>query len=615
MVHTSLYTADARGMGAHVIFLSLIQLGALGTSLLALPLTSLLAWGILALAAAGALAFWRRTLSHSRAISPAEDALPRARRFLWIAWVLGCVLFLVVLAALAWVTPDFSWDGNAYHIPTLALWEGRGYVHWIQADYLKALTNGYPKAAEVVAYVLVKALGDGPLNAINLLFLPLGILGIATLARSLGVSPWLARAAGLAFALIPVNVNQSHTTYVDTAYACAAISFLSSLLLAGPGEKLTGRALIPLGASLGLAIGVKSSGLGLGALGMGAWLLWQASARLGVKRLLWGCLVVGAISGSIGGYWYARNWVQTGTPLYPVGVQLGSLSIFPGVSVAEAIGEAANTPPEMEALSAPQRIWFAWTQGGERWPETLAVVPDGRLGGLGFFWLLGCLPAILAALIGMRSQGNSPWIRFLLLAGIVGGTFLITPMNWWARYTVWVYALGLPCVAWLSQKLLRWPSAGLPHWAVRAWMGLCVGVLVFEAGYCLYRLTIFTYPGSLRQNPVGVLNPKNWDHPNALLPELQGTALDVLLREGGTVAIGPRQNQSSWAYCRLVGQLSQPVGARRLIFLRDQEIDVQLQRQRPDYVFWDGTLPLPPELAQAAVRVEQGGEFWLLTLR
>ena len=44
----------------------------------------------------------------------------------------------------------------------------------------------------------------------------------------------------------------------------------------------------------------------------------------------------------LGGYWYLRNWLVTGNPLYPVQVDLGAWTLFPGAFGSEQIDAWVN---------------------------------------------------------------------------------------------------------------------------------------------------------------------------------------------------------------------------------------------------------------------------------
>src|SRR6185369_15782379 len=94
---------------------------------------------------------------------------------------------------------------------------------------------------------------------------------------------------------------------------------------------------------------------------------------------------------------------------------------------------------------APVQVAFTWLQGLWYWPKSI-VGFDMRLGGLGFLWPLGCLPAVFA-LARRRIQIKASWRDELLsqplwlVLAIVSAGIVLLPCPWWSRFTMWVYAL------------------------------------------------------------------------------------------------------------------------------------------------------------------------------
>lgn len=70
-----------------------------------------------------------------------------------------------------------------------------------------------------------------------------------------------------------------------------------------------------------------------------------------------------------------------------------------------------------------------------------------------------------------------------------------------------------------------------------------------------------------------------------------------------------------WRYAGLVGQLSQPIGDRRLEFIGESPDAGELDEMADaKYIVWDETVPLPPILASRAASVTPAAGFLVLSL-
>lgn len=523
-------------------------------------------------------------------------------------------ILILLIYALLWflaiVSPDLSWDGNAYHIPPIAMWAQKGFVHWIDTPYLEPLMNGYPKGAELVAYVWVTALGNSVLNTMNLLFLPLGIMGIASLASTLGARTSTALLAGLCYMLIPVNLNQMATTYVDAAFASSAIAMLGLWL-----HILKHRSIamlswsIPYGAAIGLAISVKSTGIALGGLSILIMILLigfdfykrkriKETDQSAIRSSIFGILAAILLLFLTGGFWYLRNAIHTGSPLYPIGLTAFGNTIFPGISISEAIYESGNTPDRILHFPRFLQILYAWLQDIPHWPKSIRGY-DTRLAGMGFLWILGCIPAILLSGFDFFRRKRPFYAGYFSLAALVLVVFLMTPMNWWSRYTFWVYAVGLPAFALAVEKWNN--SQGILKTKLnftRAWLGACLLVAAFEGLYCLVDAVALATPGSLLQSLRVFYKPQTWSWTsNYFFPETRGTVLDESINNDNSVAISPRGEVDFTTYTSLVGELSQPIGKRKLFFIDETISRQEITAAGIDRVFWDAAIPLPVDLS------------------
>ena len=279
-----------------------------------------------------------------------------------------------------WFRPDTSGDGNLYHIPTMHFWAREGRVHWIDwPSGCGPFMNGYPGGVELTGLIMAMALHTSNFaNAVNLVFLPLGVLASAYLARAVGASTMWSAVAGAAWVLIPMNIAQATTSYVDSAYASCvaallALAFYTVSCVAEDGEFFPWRAVGPLGAAAGLAAAAKGTGAAAAPIALA---VVSACLLVGIVRhgrghrgrlvLIANGFVISAaaVAVLVGGYWYIRNYVIGGSPLYPVGLTIAGYKVFPGSTLEEAVGITGSTAPALRALPAYWRVLIHWAQMG-----------------------------------------------------------------------------------------------------------------------------------------------------------------------------------------------------------------------------------------------------------
>jgi hypothetical protein len=147
-------------------------------------------------------------------------------------------------------------------------------------------------------------------------------------------------------------------------------------------------------------------------------------------------------------------------------------------------------------------------------------------------------------------------------------------------------------------------------------MTLCLGLLLFEAAYCTVDNIALASPGPLRSNLAKAFKPSTWAWPACyLFPDMQGTALETVLIHYGNVGIGPHGNLEFWRYAGLIGQLSQPIGFRHLVFLTEsQDLSQHNALSGLKYIIWDASVPLPLELTSQADSIEPATGFMVLSL-
>jgi hypothetical protein len=204
-----------------------------------------------------------------------------------------------------------DWDSLAYHIPMVD--------HWLQARSLYSPDCGRwtnPGNNELLGLWAVGPFSGDFLITLN--NLP-GTILLASAAVSVGSQIGLPRSWAHLGGLIVVSQGVTLTQLINAENDVAvAAAFLAALAYAFRFAAAPRSGALLLGAtSLGLVAGVKYYALGYAALGLFLWgaLTWSSQGWARAHRVLWVCLA-GTIT--FGGYWYLRNFVVTGSPLYPM---------------------------------------------------------------------------------------------------------------------------------------------------------------------------------------------------------------------------------------------------------------------------------------------------------
>ena len=600
------------------------------------------AFAILVLACAAGAATWRLAQVDGSAEGGTSrlqiDAPPAKGEPKWM-WAAPIVLALFVgplylaLFISAWSKPELSFDGMTYHVPTIHFWSERGYVHWIEVDatandwrgYITSLLDAYPKGGELVGFVFVRAAGsEQPVNVSTFAFLPLGVLGVTSIARALGAARPFALAAGLAYLLVPINIGQSVTTYVDAAYGSAVVAWLAAVVLAFDAirnDSATWRTSLASGCTFGLTIATKASGVALAAVGFVALVgvcvvaTRKSEPRSRARAFARAVLAPLVLGLAIGGYWYARNWMHESNPLYPVRVSVLGHTIFPGEPVEDVIAANGNTPPQYRELGPAGRVLEAWSQGVREgaWPSSTRFC-DPREGGLGFLWLLGGVPSLVALL---SRRARSP--ALILLATMTAVGFLATPMNWWSRYTVWIHAAGLGALALAVTEIARRREALVAKIFGGAWIAACFGLAGVEAltdtRWAATRACYLGKPRSIATASSAWAALTTHDGPSAFFDELAGHPLALrAASDQRTVAV----TIASPYERNIVGVVGDAAGSRRVVLvddavLRDRDaLDAFVSREDVAWIFYGEQLPSSEALAARARASERVDPYWVV---
>jgi hypothetical protein len=229
-----------------------------------------------------------------------------------IALALVVVFVLPPVIRLLGKGPSFGSDDFSYHAPFAAQWLVEGRIGLIGSS----LSTYYPFNSEIFSlWHMLPFRADGFVGLVGVFWIGLLAFSVFTLARRMEVALHI---AGVCVALMiaspVVAVSAGRFSSVDFAGAvamlCALVFFLDARL---PATSHTRRRsdLVYGGLLAGFATGVKVPF----AVPCGVILLWILFSG-GGSRVRSALLTLFSMSVA-GGYWYVRNLIFTGNPVYP----------------------------------------------------------------------------------------------------------------------------------------------------------------------------------------------------------------------------------------------------------------------------------------------------------
>jgi hypothetical protein len=220
-------------------------------------------------------------------------------------------------AGLAWTVwllryPALGIDSIGYHLPEIVGWLGNGSPGAVEPVFPNLPIGNYPLTNEVL---LAWGMGIGrsfvfvslAAPAMMLLLVVAGWGGL----RSLGVPREFAAVGLGALCATPVLTHYQQNGASTDLPALAWLVSASFLALRSARRP---EVLAPALVAAGLAVGTKTTTLPLASLVI---VLAAASNPGALRRLAWplGLAAAGALA--VGGYWYLRNLVDHGSPLWP----------------------------------------------------------------------------------------------------------------------------------------------------------------------------------------------------------------------------------------------------------------------------------------------------------
>jgi len=381
-----------------------------GAALFALALTV----PALALGAAGALRAWTwaaaaaiafallRRPSVAAAAVPIEP-LPAPSP----AFVIALGGFTLGRLAYSLRNPPVDWDSYHYHLPMVASWLRSGALG-VPLHVPPPFGAYFPGSGELLEAWMAWSTGrDTLMPWVGILGLALLGVALRRLALMAGARREVAEAAALVIAASPGLASLGMGAKVDHLLgAWLAIALVFALRLR-TGAAPADAALLACG--LGLLPGVKSTGPVYAAL----LLLIALGGRHAATRLrvLGGRRAALAVALFAGAFWYARNGLATGNPLFPAEVGIGGVTL-PGLMSRVDLRRTTQLVVWREGLAGHTTVGSVLRFYG----PGLAALLLGALAWLPFGW-------------SARSREDARARACALLAIAFGAFYLVTPFS------------------------------------------------------------------------------------------------------------------------------------------------------------------------------------------
>jgi hypothetical protein len=379
-------------------------------------------------------------------------------------------------------------DGPIYHLYFAARWWNAGRLFMVAAPFGETAATYFPANGDLWFTWLMASWGGDRLARIGQF--PFWIIASAATfgsARLLGAGRPASLVATCWFAASTPLLLYSFEPNVDTifvaAYLLAAYFFLQTARRGGPTAELILAAF-----AAGLALGTKAVGVvfipPLLALAIAA--TWLRPASFGKK--FWQSVLIATVPLVSGGYWFLRNSLLTGNPLYPLEVRLFGRTLWQGWYGPEAMRTSHYYLPV-----------GAWRALG----DVLLAVLDPRMAP---FWLVSL--AVGWAVKNPLAPATRRWIALFALGAVLNVVlyWFCIPYRTQQRFMLQAVGLGVVPLAILLDRA--------------RWLRYLAALLL-----CLHLLTPECWPFALAERSIP------WDL-SPLVPNAIDGALPLFARLG-----------------------------------------------------------------------------------
>ena len=235
--------------------------------------------------------------------------------------------YTIIITA-SFLLPPRGIDDMGYHLPVISEYARAHTIKLLPVQIREAFA--YPQNAELLfLWPLLFAGSLKLIDCVNVLFVFLSVLAVYALLRNFKVSARDALFYAMLYALCPVVMMQAGSNYIDvilTLFLILSLYFTILFLQQGRNCQAWCAAL-----SIGMTCGMKYTALFL-TFPLQALIIRQLFQ--GKRRQAFGFVVTVCL---LGGYWYFRNAIVLGNPLYPMNPLVSGMGFMEGSGQSNAV--------------------------------------------------------------------------------------------------------------------------------------------------------------------------------------------------------------------------------------------------------------------------------------
>ncbi len=365
-----------------------------------------------------------------------------------------------------------EYDSLAYHLPFIAKWIQTGSIWEPYYSAFSGPIGFYPSNFELFElWAMLPFHSDWLVNLVNLPIFFLFALAMYSVCRKLKISIPLSMGAVALFLFMPQTFRQMGVPLVDIFF-CYGFA-MALYFLAEYYETRRHADFFLLGAALGIFIGTKYLGVPYAVPILLAGFFLMLFQKKNPLTHHFPSIILGSLGIILGGgFWYFRNWMITGNPLFPTDFSLQGVQILDGYTgyaeKLETTSLIANIQSWGDAWNAVQKIFLMI--GASAFPLIFGII------------LLFCLLLVyLFQLIWYRKKEYFVRLGFakilVLTLGFYTVAYVYAPYTFQdlfpnVRYAMMLFMIG--CITWAyTISRIKWLECfSIPIMLMMMWYSL-----------------------------------------------------------------------------------------------------------------------------------------------